>query len=127
MRTSLWISVALLLAVVIAGVTSSGAMQVLSLRYVSAAEELYLLTEQEDWARAAETAAACHADWQRQLGVLQMLINHDDTDDVTMALVTLKAAIAAQDRAGCMDACVQLKEHALHLYHRDAFSLANVL
>lgn len=127
MRTSLWISVTLLLAVILAGVISAGAMRGLSERYVGAAQELRMMTEQEDWSRAAQTAEACHADWEDRLPALQTLINHDDTDDVTLALVMLEAAIAARDRAGCLQACALLKEHALHLYHRDAFTLANVL
>ncbi|MBQ2952648.1 MAG: DUF4363 family protein [Clostridia bacterium] len=127
MRTSLAIAVALLLAVAIAGTLSSGAMHALSQRYAGAAEELRELVRQEEWDRAADCAAAYLAEWRGRLPALQTLINHEDTDDVTLSLVTLEAGIAAQDRAGCLEACAQLREQALHLYHRDAFTLANVL
>lgn len=127
MRTSLWIALLLLAATIIGGLLTAHGMRMVSDRYVSAAEELRILTEKGDWQRAAETAAAYLADWQEQVPLLQTLINHDDTDSVTLALVTLQAAIQAQDEPGCLIACAELRENAQHLYHRDAFTLANVL
>ena len=58
---------------------------------------------------------------------LQILINHDDIDDVTLALERLQAAIVAQEQSGCFEACAELRENARHIYHRDAFTLGNVL
>lgn len=127
MRTSAWIAIALLAAVIAGGLLTGGMMQNLSRRYRAAADELRDLTDREDWPRAEQAVAACLDDWRSRVDALQMLINHDDTDDVTLSLLTLQAAIAAQDRAGCLAACAQLREQALHLYHRDAFTLANVL
>lgn len=127
MRTSLWISAALLAVTIVAGILTGNAMYGVSQRYVSAAEELRSLTDGGDWARAGEAAQAYLEDWRELEPTLQTLINHDDTDSVTLALVTLQAAIAAQDRGGCLTACAELRENAQHLYHRDAFTLANVL
>ncbi len=123
----MWIAVALVVVVALSGVVTSGVMQGLSERYAGAAEELWTLTAAEDWERAAEAAAAYLMDWRSLLPTLQTLINHEDTDNVTLALVHLQAAIAAQDTAGCLAACAELRENAEHLYHRDAFTLANVL
>ena len=127
MRTSLWMALALLALVLVGGWLTGREMRQISERYVSAAEELSVLTEGEDWPRAAEIARAYLADWRERLPMLQTLINHEDTDDVTLALVQLQAAIEARDKAGCLTACALLKENARHLYHRDAFALENVL
>lgn len=127
MRTSVVIALALLAVVILSGMLTEGAMGRVSDRYVAASAELKVLVTAEEWTRAAEAAAAYHADWEERVPALQMLINHDDTDDVTMALALLRAAIEAQDVAGCLEACAQLRENALHLHHRDAFTLANVL
>lgn len=127
MRTSLWIAVGLLIVVAAAGVLTSAQMREISDRYVAVAEELFVLAAQEDWNRSAETAASCLAGWRGLVPKLQMLINHDDTDAVTLALVRLQAAIAARDAAGALTACAELRENAQHLYHRDAFTWANVL
>lgn len=127
MRTGLVIAF-LLLGMTLAGswYTSGEILQV-SERYVSAAEELLYMAEAGAWARAEETAGAYLESWEQTVPRLQMLINHDDTDSVTLSLRRLEAAIRAQDAAGCLTACAELRENAEHLYHRDAFTLANVL
>ena len=96
-------------------------------RYVSAAEELLILTENEEWQRAGETVESYIGSWEQTVPWLQTLINHDDTDSVTAALAQLRAGIRAQEQAMCYEACAMLRENARHLYHRDAFTLGNVL
>lgn len=127
MRTSLIISLVLLAVTVAVGFVSAHEASALSQRYISAAEELRILTEKAEWSRAEEVASAYLTSWHEVLSRLQILINHDDIDDVTLSLVKLQAAIRAQDQAACFEACAELKENASHIYHRDAFTLGNVL
>ena len=127
MRTSLVISIMLLILTLVAGFMEEGETRILSRRYESAAEELRIMTGNWDWPRAAETVSAYLTDWQSTVPWLQILINHEDIDDVTLALEHLQAAIEAQEQGACFEACAELKENARHIYHRDAFSLGNVL
>lgn len=127
MRTSLVIAMLLLGATLAAGMLTSSEVHRISDQYVSAAEELQSMTEHQEWNRAAETVAAYIDAWERTEPALQMLINHEDTDSVTLSLVLLQAAIRSRDEPGCSAACAELRENALHLWHRDAFNLANVL
>lgn len=127
MRTSLVISLVLLMVVIACGMLEEMETERLAGRYVSAAEELRVMAEQSDWARARETVTAYMQDWESTASWLQLLINHEDIDDVTLALVHLEAAVAAEEQAGCFDACAELKENARHIHHRDAFTLGNVL
>ena len=127
MRTSLVISLVLLMVVIACGMLEEMETERLAGRYVSAAEEMRVMAEQSDWARARETVTAYMQDWESTASWLQLLINHEDIDDVTLALVHLEAAVAAEDQAGCFDACAELKENARHIHHRDAFTLGNVL
>ena len=127
MRTGLWISLVLLAVTIGCGVYSAHGIRQVSERYVSAAEELQSMTEHAEWARAAGTVAAYQESWEKTVPLLQMLINHEDTDNVTLSIVQLRAAIRAEDQAGCFMACAELRENAQHLYHRDAFTLGNVL
>ena len=85
------------------------------------------MAEKSDWGKAQETVTAYMRDWEDTASWLQLLINHEDIDDVTLALVRLNAAIAAEEQAGCFEACAELKENARHIHHRDAFTLGNVL
>ena len=127
MRTSLIVSLLLLMSVIAGGMLEEKKTAALSARYVSAAEELRIMAEKADWSRAYETAAAYIEDWEETARWLQTLINHEDIDDVTLALVHLEAAVAAKDQPGCYAACAELKENARHIHHRDAFTLGNVL
>lgn len=127
MRTSLIISLVLLIVVIAGGMLEEMETEVLCSRYTSAAEELRVMAEKSDWRRAQETVAAYTSDWEKTASWLQLLINHEDIDDVTLALVYLEAAIAAKEQAACFEACAELKENARHIHHRDAFTLGNVL
>ena len=127
MRTNLVIALLLLACTIVGGVLAQMQTGILSERYVSAAEELRILTDKAEWPRAEEVASAYREDWQRTVSWLQMLINHDDIDDVTLALDRLQAAISAREQGSCFEACAELKENARHIYHRDAFTVGNVL
>lgn len=127
MRTSLIISLVLLALTIGGGMLEEAQTRILCDRYVSAAEELHILTEKAEWARAQETVSAYLSSWQETVPWLQILINHDDIDDVTLSLERLQAAIAAQEQGTCFEACAELKENASHIHHRDAFTLGNVL
>lgn len=127
MRTSLVLSLTLLVMVLGSGLLAEKQTAVLSHRYVSAAEELWIMVEKSEWQRAKETVSTYMTDWEDTTPWLQMLINHEDIDDVTLTFVQLEAAVAAQEQAGCFEACAALKENARHIHHRDAFTLGNVL
>ncbi len=127
MKTNLIVAVILLVATIAAGVVSGSAVQHLSTRYISAAEELHTLTEQGSWQRAADAAEEYLRTWQKTAPWLHMLINHEDVDGVNLALTRFRLAIATRDIAMCRDASAELRESARQVYQRDAFTLANVL
>lgn len=127
MKTSLRLSLALLAVVIVGGVLNIYTTKTISDRYVSASEELRTLTEMEDWSRAEEVAQAYLTSWKDTLAWLQMLINHDDGDEVSQALERIGAGIQAQERLSCLEGCAELREAAEHIYHRDAFTWGNIL
>lgn len=127
MRTSLIISLVLLCLTIGGGMLEEAETRVLSERYISAAEELQVMAEKQEWQRAQDTVNAYIASWQETIPWLQILINHEDIDDVTLALERLRAGIEAQEQGSCYEACAELRENARHIFHRDAFTLGNVL
>lgn len=127
MRTGLVISIILLCATIAIGCWEEHETGQLSRRYESVAEELYSLAQLEDWPRAQQLITATLEDWERTVPWLQILINHEDIDDVTLALERLQACVAAQDAAACLENCAELQENARHIHHRDAFTWGNVL
>ncbi len=127
MRTSVWVAIALLAVMIGGGIASGAAVKEQSDRYLSAAEEMRILVADKQWQRAQQTAQAYRERWKETSPWLQMIIDHEDIDSVTLALEHLLAGLEGQDEAECFNACVELREHAQHLYHRDAFTLSNVL
>ena len=127
MRTSLTLALILLAVVIAGGAACEGLTARVSEQYISAAEELMALTEGESWQRAEDAARAYLERWEQTERWLQILINHDDTDDVTLALQHVLAGIGARDMSACLEACHTLRECAGHIHHRDAFTWGNVL
>lgn len=117
-----------LVAVVLAGsVMTANLTHQVSQRYVAASRELLVMTESGQWERAAQTLAAYQETWEETLNWLELLVHHDDTDDVTLAMTRLESGIRMKDPSLCAESCNELQENARHIYHRDAFTLNNVL
>lgn len=127
MRTSLWIALLLLAVMIGGGIASGNAVKSQSDRYISAAMELEALVEEDKWARAQEIAAAYLKTWEDTVPWLQMIIDHEDIDAVSLALEHLIAGLGQKEKASCLMICAELREHAHHLYHRDAMTLSNIL
>lgn len=127
MRTNLCVAMGLLVIVVAFGIWSASTMYDLSMRYISASEELLQLTRDGQWQRAEETVDAYRESWAQTDRWAQILVIHEELDAVDMALKRIHAGIRAQDQSLCYEGCAELRENAEHLYHRDAFTLGNVL
>lgn len=127
MRTSTVVLVVILVVVIVGGVLTSQGASTMSERYVSASRELLVLTEDGQWERSAQLLSDYQHSWEESLHWLQMLINHEDTDDVTLAMTKIEAGVRRKDAALCALGCNELQEAARHIYHRDAFTLANIL
>lgn len=127
MRTGLMVAAAVLAVVAVCGAATLHLTGDISQTYMQAAEELRGLCMQKDWPRAREKAEERSQSWKKTTSWLQMLINHEDTDDVAMALAAISAGIEAEDLAGCLVGCGQLREAAEHISHRDAFTWGNIL
>lgn len=127
MKTEGIIALLLLMCVIAGGLLNAQVTKNTADRYTAAAWELMTLAEAGEWQRAADTASAYFSSWEETLGWLQMLVNHDDTDDVSLSLRKVEAGIRGKDMPMVYEGCMTLIESAQHLYHRDAFTLANVL
>lgn len=127
MKTGLWLSAILTVLTIALGVWSGMETRALSEEYSAMADELRTLAESENWSAVEEALTESQKSWNQKVPWLQMLINHDDVDDVTMALKKLRAGTSAQELVACLEACTELKEYAEHLYHRDALTLGNIL
>ena len=127
MRSGLRLALVMLSAVIALGIGNIGITKEISRRYVGASQELHALVQAGEWQRAGETTGAYQQRWKDDLSWLQMLINHADGDEVSYALAQIAAGVEAQKLSVCLEGCARMKEAAEHLYHRDAFTLGNIL
>ncbi len=80
-----------------------------------------------DWAEAKKAVDAMKNEWEATCEWLQFWVNHGDTDDVSMALEQLSAAIDVQDAPLSLITSAELGESLRHIYHRDALRIGNIL
>lgn len=127
MKTNLAVAFFLLLVILLTGALLENKTREVSQQYVSAAEEILALSREGQWQRAGEAASAYSQAWEDTMGWMQLVLNHSEGDDVTMALAEIEAAVSLSDIHEVTLQCTRLRQHALHLHHRDAFTLGNVL
>lgn len=127
MRTGTWMAVILLALVLAVGAADAWITAGISQEYTAAAEAMLKAAKKQDWQDVLEQEETVLQSWQEKMEWLQMLVDHDALDDVTMALFSVRAAAETEDAAGAVMGCYQLREAAAHIHHRDAFSLGNLL
>ena len=80
-----------------------------------------------DWEKAKQAVDAMKQEWEDTCEWLQFWVNHSDTDDVSMSLERLTAAIEVQDVPLSLITSAELGEELRHIYHRDAIKIGNIL
>ena len=114
MRTNWVITLALLAAVLAGSLWLSQRAEDVSQRFTGAAAEMRQLTEAQNWEAAAHRLTALQQEWEDTLPGLQMQLNHEDTDELTLAMRTLEAGIRTQSAPLCALGCTQMEESAQH-------------
>ena len=65
--------------------------------------------------------------WAARRGVLQLFVDHQALDAVSLELLSLRAAVQSRSMPDTLAAAARLREHAQHLLHRDLPLLQNIL
>ena len=127
MRSSMVIAL-VLLAIVLAGGTFMALRAAeVSEMFTDAAQDLRSFVLAGQWEEAVRRLTAYRLAWEELLPGLQMQIDHEATDDVTLALEHIAAGLESQNLPLALLGCRNLRESASHLHHRDAFTWANIL
>lgn len=79
------------------------------------------------WSEALMLTLDTSERWANDCGLIQLWVNHADTDQVTQSLMQLRAAIVYKDELSALQAFDACMENFGHLHHRDAFTLKNIL
>ena len=127
MRMGVIVAVVLLVMVLLGSWWAETAFDRVSAAYVSAAEELRVMTEDGAWQRAGETLDAYQARWAREAAWLRMVVRHAVIDDVSQAMDRLAVGIRRQDPTLCALGCMELGRSAAAVHDGETLSLANLL
>ena len=80
-----------------------------------------------DWDAARRRADEVKRRWEDTRQTLQIWVNHPDADSVTLAAALLSTSVAEREDYHALLYVDELLEALGHLYHRDNFTLINVL
>ncbi|MBQ8535875.1 MAG: DUF4363 family protein [Clostridia bacterium] len=127
MKATIWTLVVILVLLSLIGWGGAWLTRNASKSFYQEAEMLEEQLLKGDWAGLKQRMEALEPRWLAARNWLQLWINHKDTDDVTLSLGRLRAGMLLQDASLTMDAIAELKEACLHLYHRDALRLTNLI
>lgn len=127
MKRQLILTLSLLLFTLLLGIFCEYSSCRITNDYLSDMLSVAMYLSEKDWENALSCTESIHMDWQKKSRVVQLWINHADIDHVTEALLSLRAAIMAQDFSASLAAYGQCVENFGHLHHRDAFTLRNIL
>lgn len=123
-----WIVIAsvLLFVAVISLITSLYSWRI-SNDYQARIRQMEQAVRQGAWEQALTLHDQMDQHWQKVRPVLQLWINHRDTDDINQSLLNLGVLLEARLVTESLKDLETLYDHASHLYHRDALTLSNLL
>lgn len=127
MRATLWMLTVLVIAMAALAGATTWLCRDSAQTFGQEAEQLIALWEKRDWQGLEEYTRQLRKRWEEREKSLQLVIRHQETDDVSEALDKLEAGITTQDNALCQWAIREFREACRHLYHRDAFTLTNII
>jgi Na+(H+)/acetate symporter ActP len=127
MKATTWTVVILLVFIVAVGIASTVISSKVSRDFT---QDLTMAEEsirKENWEEAKKAVEAMRNEWEKTCQWLQLWVNHDDTDDVSLSIEQLAAAIEVKDVHMSLIISAELGESLRHIYHRDALRFSNIM
>lgn len=127
MRMRLILSVALPVCILLLGTGVLLYTRSVSLAFEEPVAQIETLARSSLYADIPPHLDALDALWEKKRPMLQLFIDHHAIDNVSLELLTLRAAAEARSMPDTLAAAAQLREHAQHLLHRDLPLPENIL
>lgn len=99
----------------------------ISNNYQARVRQMEQAVRQEAWEQARNLYDEMDRHWKKTRPILQLWINHRDTDEINETLLDLGILLEARLVTESLRDLELLLEHVNHLYHRDALTLSNLL
>ncbi len=127
MKATTWTIVVLLVFIVAIGIASTVISSKVSRDFTQDLTTAEESIRKEDWEKAKQAVDAMKNEWEETCEWLQFWVNHGDTDDVSLSIERLTAAIEVKDVPLSLITSAELGESLRHIYHRDALRISNIL
>lgn len=113
--------------IVILGVMSMTHTQNVSNQYIDAIRQLEEHARVADWVAAQLTLTDVTNRWDKEKPLLQLWVEHADTDDISTYLKELQVGLLLQNESVFFVSSAKLIESLEHLHHKDDLILSNLL
>lgn len=127
MRATLWIIILLAAAILTVGFVSDHVSAGVAEEFSQQAVQMKESIKSDDWAGARRIQEDMEKKWEDTCDWLQFWVDHQDTDNVNLALKKILAAIEVQSLDSYYQADAELMESLRHVQHRDALTIGNLL
>jgi len=81
----------------------------------------------DEWAKGMKKAQEMDVSWDEQAKWLEMMVDHNSTDEVRYAFSRLIAALEQEDAATAMVYACELEGALEHVYERQELTIENIL
>lgn len=99
----------------------------LTTNYISLLDQAQELTEQGDWAQAAQITDQVYAHWKNQSFSLYVLLRHSDLDKILLCFQSVSQYLENEDKEPYLANNAQLIAQLNLLAEMEQFSLENIL
>ena len=96
-------------------------------RTVQLVEHARLAAERGDFDAALQAADNATETWQSGLGLMGVLLNHTETDEVQFSFAALRACIAMEQQEEIIPRCRELSERLRHIANMEKPFFNNIL
>ena len=127
MKAKLW-TVLILLAVILAlGILSGRVSAEISQKFSRQMEEVEAAARSGEWAAGQTALGEMLLEWEETTRWLHYFINHQDTEEVGIAMEKMAAALEMENLLLFLMSQAELAEGLRHIHYRDALALGNLL
>jgi predicted Holliday junction resolvase-like endonuclease len=127
MRATLWIIILLVAAILTVGLVSNHVTSKVTQEYSQQAIQIKESIKKDDWDGARRITEEMEKKWKSTCEWLQFWVDHQDTDNVNLALKKILAAIEVKNLDSYYQADADLMESLQHVQHRSALTIGNLL
>ncbi len=127
MRKYLWLSLSLMLLLLLSGLAVSVSLAHLTQQTQTAMVQVKYAASSDDPEAVHAAISGAKAAWERTEPLLNMLLNHEETDRIHFAIRALEACFQSGDSDALLLRCSEIEAYLAHLSQLEQLRFCNLL